>query len=61
LEWAAVLHLQPVQLGDERRLDERGKKKGTCEIRKCLISFAGDARFERATFGSGDRRSIQLS
>ncbi len=28
---------------------------------KSLISVAGDARLERATSGSGDQRSIQLS
>jgi hypothetical protein len=33
------------------------RKKGTCEKRKCLIFFAGGARFERATFGSGGRKN----
>jgi hypothetical protein len=38
------------------------KKKAFRAVHAKGFSFpAGDARLERATFGSGDRRSIQLS
>ncbi len=36
-------------------------KKGLRKISKSFIFMAGDARLERATSGSGDQRSIQLS
>ncbi len=36
-------------------------KKGLRKISKSFSFMAGDARLERATSGSGDQRSIQLS
>jgi len=38
-----------------------GTKKDSSEADKSLKSLVGDARLERATSGSGDQRSIQLS
>ena len=36
-------------------------KKGLRKMSKSFILVVGDARLERATSGSGDQRSIQLS
>jgi hypothetical protein len=49
------------ELGGDKRFPKKGKNTMRTEfLRKGSLGM-GDARLERATFGSGDQRSIHLS